>query len=237
MAAFSCIGQSDENSPIELEVWYGDEQPFGTPGLAQQWINVLGNANSPYGVKSMSYRLNEDDPLPLTLGSDLHRLAAAGDFNVDIDVNNCMEGINQLVLSVLDSAGNELDKSIELTITKKGKWPLPYSIDWSEVLNIQEVAQVVDGDWEITKEGVHNRDMYYDRVLAFGDQGWKNYVVTTTVMFHDFTPPVKGPPTYHVSHAAIASRWPGHDVDQLQPHRKWFPLGATSEFRLNCQIG
>ena len=96
--------------------------------------------------------------------------------------------------------------------------------------------QVVDGHWEITDEGIHKRDMYYDRVLAFGDQGWENYEVSTTVIFHDFTPPVKGPPTYHVSHAAIASRWPGHDADELQPHRKWYPLGATSEFRLTVGL-
>jgi hypothetical protein len=53
------------------------------------------------------------------------------------------------------------------------------------------------------------------------------------VIFHGYTSPAPGPPTYGVSHVAIASRWPGHYFDNLQPSRKWHPLGATSEFRIS----
>jgi hypothetical protein len=35
-----------------------------------------------------------------------------------------------------------------------------------------------------------------------------------------------------VIHAAIAVRWPGHDDDGRQPRVKWYPLGATAEFRV-----
>ena len=135
-----------------------------------------------------------------------------------------------------DFAGFTISKQIELQVNKSAQWPLPYSIRWDSVSDIKEVVQVVDGRWEITKDGLHNLDTYYDRAVALGDRSWKNYQVSTTVIFHDFTPPEKGPPTYNVSHAAIASRWPGHDIDDLQPHRKWFPLGATSEFRLTVGL-
>jgi hypothetical protein len=116
----------------------------------------------------------------------------------------------------------------------------PYFIDWGKVENIQDVAEVVDGEWEITDRGIRTKNMYYDRMIAFGDESWKNYEVETTVVFHDFVMPAEGPPTYNVSHAAIATRWPGHTQDGLQPSRQWYPLGATSEFRLeenyeNCR--
>jgi hypothetical protein len=223
-------------NPINLEVWYGDQQQFGSPGLAQRWINILGNVSSPHGIQDMHYQLNNRAAVRLTLGSDLHRLAAQGDFNVDLDAESCQDGINRLVLEVVDSAGNRLSSEMTFQYSQGNRWPLPYTIRWAEVENIQQVAQIVDGNWEITDEGIHNLDTYYDRVIAFGDTSWHEYEVSTTVIFHDFTPPTKGPPTYNVSHAAIASRWPGHDIDSLQPYRKWYPLGATSEFRLTKDL-
>ncbi|MCU0355690.1 MAG: hypothetical protein MUD08_18430 [Cytophagales bacterium] len=96
--------------------------------------------------------------------------------------------------------------------------------------------QVIDGQWRITPEGIRTVTPYYDRTLGFGNQSWQNYEVQTTVVFHAFTPPEDGPPTYNVSHAAIAVYWPGHDTDTLQPHRKWFPLGATAEFMLSKDL-
>ena len=52
--------------------------------------------------------------------------------------------------------------------------------------------------------------------MAFGDNTWWDYEVRTIVTFHAFTAPVKGPPTYNVSHAAIASRWPADDEEPEQ---------------------
>jgi hypothetical protein len=151
-------------------------------------------------------------------------------------VDDCLPGENILLLNALDSAGNTLEKQVTFKLQKDQRWSLPYTIRWSEVKNIQDVVQVVDGHWEITKKGLRNLDTYYDRVIAFGDNSWDNYEVSTTVTFHGFTPPEPGPPTYNVSHAAIATRWPGHDIDSIQPHRKWYPLGATAEFRLTAGL-
>jgi hypothetical protein len=151
-------------------------------------------------------------------------------------VDDCLPGENILLLNALDSAGNTLEKQVTFKLQKDQRWSLPYTIRWSEVKNIQDVVQVVDGHWEITKKGLRSLDTYYDRVIAFGDNSWDNYEVSTTVTFHGFTPPEPGPPTYNVSHAAIATRWPGHDIDSIQPHRKWYPLGATAEFRLTAGL-
>ncbi len=229
---WGCTGKQ----AIQIDVWYGDHQQFGGLGLPQRWINILGNVTSENGIQDFSYRLNDTESRRLSLGSDLHRLANPGDFNIDLDVKGCKQGKNYIELTAIDSAGNRLAKDISFTVEKNHKWPLPYVIRWDEVKDIQEVIQVVDGHWTITEHGLHNQDIYYDRVVAFGDDSWENYEVSTTVTFHGFTPPAPGPPTYNVSHAAISSRWPGHAIDSLQPNRKWFPLGATSEFRLTAGL-
>lgn len=218
--------------PIYIDIWYGDQQSFGKPGITQKWINILGNAYAENGIKDLTYTLNAGQPKKLAVGSDLHRLAATGDFNIDIEVNDCNAGENTVLISAVDSVENTCTKKVEFYLEKGNRWPLPYTIKWSDVKNIQDVVQIVDGHWEITSRGLQNLDTYYDRVVAFGDTSWKNYEVFTSVTFHTFTPPEVGPPTYNVSHAAIAMRWDGHDKDDLQPHRKWYPLGATAEFRL-----
>ena len=219
-------------SAVSIRFWYGENQVFGNQGVPQKWINIPGNINAEAGIKNAWYRLNDGDSITLTLGSDLHRLAKKGDFNIDFAFDQCDAGKNKVHLFMEDSAGRKAAETIEIEVIKNKRWPLPYTIKWSEVENIQDVVQVTDGHWEITKDGLKNSDIYYDRMVVFGDASWKNYEVTTTVTFHDFTPPAQGPPTYNVSHAAIASRWPGHSEDDLQPNRQWYPLGATSEFRL-----
>jgi hypothetical protein len=230
-------GKNDSvESSVQIQVWYGENQTFGKTGIPQKWINILGNINAKKGIKHVFYRLNDGDSVSITLGSDLHRLAGEGDFNIDIAFEDCNPGKNQIQVFATDSTGKRVSKTTGFIVFKDKKWPLPYTIKWSEVENIQDVVQIVDGYWVISEYGLHNLDIYYDRMVAFGDSTWKNYEVTTTVTFHDFTPPAQGPPTYNVSHAAIATRWPGHSEDNLQPHRQWYPLGATSEFRLTNEL-
>ncbi|MCG2461627.1 hypothetical protein K8352_12775 [Flavobacteriaceae bacterium F89] len=228
--------RTKKNEPITVEVWYGDVQDFGKIGLPQKRINILGNAKAKSGIASLSYSLNGKSAIPLTLGSDLHRLAGTGDFNVDIDRSLLHPGKNSLKFIAKDSSDNHFEKDIRINYIDTEKWPLPYSIRWKDVKQIQDVAQVVDGHWEITKSGLHNKDVFYDRIVAIGDDTWQDYEVSTTVTFHSFTPPALGPPTYEISHAAISSRFPGYDNDSLQPHRKWYPIGATSEFRLTANL-
>lgn len=218
---------------IEIKVWYGLEQCFGKKGNAQRQINILGNVKSNYEQIKAYYTLNNSkEKNYLTLGCDLHRLANKGDFNIEIERKKLLIGKNTVHLFVSLEDKTLERKDITINYTKDQKWPLPYHVKWKDVGNIQDVVEIVDGEWEITDSGIHIKYKYYDRILAFGDSSWRNYMVEATVIFHGYTPPVKGPPTYNVSHVAIASRWPGHDLDSLQPNRKWFPLGATSEFRI-----
>ena len=230
------LGCSQSNDHLIINVWYGEEQYFGEPGMAQRWINVLGNIESENQLISLAYQLNNGQKKALSWGSDLHRLAAQGDFNIDIDTSALINGRNQVIIFAEDSVGLQARREVTVYYKHGNRWPLPYEINWSEVDQLQEAIQVVDGQWEITPDGLHNLDVYYDRVVAIGDGSWRNYEIETSIVFHSFTVPEPGPPTYNVSHAALASRWPGHDLDSLQPHRKWFPLGATSEFRITDHL-
>ncbi len=232
----SCLPTEKKTESLVVDFWYGDNQVFGAVGIAQKWINILGSIAATNAIKEAYYQLNNGEKQSFTLGSDLHRLASKGDFNIDLDLELCKEGRNDLVVFVSDSLGNSTRKTLHFKVLKSNKWPLPYSVEWNKTKNVQKVVQVVDGKWKITADGIRNTDRYYDRVLALGDSSWRNYEVRTSVIFHDFEEPKKGPPTYNVSHAAIASRWPGHDTDSLQPHRKWYPLGATAEFRLTKEL-
>ena len=144
--------------------------------------------------------------------------------------------MNELVITAVAGDSERSQRTVQIHYTRNRVWPLPYTVKWDQVETIQKAVQVVDGKWRLTRSGIRTLDPYYDRVVALGDSSWKDYQVTTSVIFHDFTPPEKGPPTYNVSHAAIAVRWPGHDYDEHQPNRKWYPLGATAEFRLTAGL-
>ncbi len=236
LASCSGLPRQKTTSPA-INIWYGDHQEFGQIGHPQRWVNILGDVQAAQGVAQLTYILNDGTAQALSIGQDDRRLANHGDFNVDIDRNLLRDGTNQVRIVARDSLGRQSERTVEVLYHKTEKrWPLPYEIDWQAIQNIQEAIQVVDGNWQITNGGIRTLDPYYDRMFAFGDSTWRDYEVTTTVIFHSFTPPQAGPPTYDVSHAAIASRWPGHDMDKKQPHAKWHPLGATSEFRLTTQL-
>jgi len=227
-----------ENIPdcISIDYWYGDRQTFGDPGLAQPWINIVGNVESEHGIQSLFYQLNEGDSVELTWGQDRHRLANPGDFNIDIHYSQVNSETNSLRTTVVDSSGHSRSRVMHLSFIEGKSWPLPYEIYWEKVNDIQEVAQVVDGHWQLTPDGIRTLDPWYDRIIAIGDSTWKEYEIITSVIFHGYTPPVPGPPNYGVSHAALAMRWPGHDMDKNQPHVKWYPLGATCEFQLKNNL-
>ena len=236
-----CKPNNAKDQIIKIDIWYGEEQRFGNIGNPQRQINILGNVSPVDSSTVAFFTLNgEKTKQKLTLGSDLHRLAKEGDFNIEIERNELKEGENTVLLLVEKGDGHLAQKQIVVDYTSDSKWPLPYSIDWAQIETVQEAIQVVDGHWKITPNGIRTIDVYYDRVIAIGDGTWRNYEVSTTVTFHGFNPPREGPPTYNVSHVAIASLWPGHDFDSLQPNRKWYPMGATSEFRItdgyqNCR--
>jgi hypothetical protein len=221
-----------------VEIWYGDHQHFGhLGGHPQRWVNVLGSVRPVDSVQSVRYCLNDSKPRPLSYMEDRKRIASDGDFNVEISRDELRNGANTLVISLTTHSGNVVRKAVSISYTESGKgWPLPYSVDWSSIDRIEDAVQITDGKWELTESGLRSVERYYDRAFALGDATWRDYEVATTITVHALTPPKSGANATGVTHAAIALRWPGHDPDGAQPTVKWYPLGATGEFRLGGDL-
>jgi len=224
-----------------IDVWYGDKQSFGSPGNPQRAINILGNIRSVHPIKKLEYSLNGSAYLPLSSGADGRRLAKDGDFNVEIYRFLLQEGLNDLLIQATDFTGDKTEKMVSIWYTGKETWPLPYDINWQQMEASsnpygisQQKVYLMDGKWRLENGRIRTVEPYYDRVLAFGDSTWENYEVRTDVIFYGHSKPEPGPPTFGVAHVAIAFRWPGHDIDTNQPHIKWYPLGATCEFKISA---
>jgi hypothetical protein len=215
---------------LAVRIWYGKRQRFGDPGVPQRWVNLLGTVEGP--ARRLRFSLNGGLWKEVSLGPNDTRLAARGDFNIEIDVRALRAGANLVAIEAEGANGQTANETVEVEFIPNRFWPLPYEADWSRAREISEVAQVVDGEWAITESGVRTVRPYYDRVLAIGDLNWRDYEATVEVTFHAFTEPKPGPPTYGVSHAGLGLRWQGHQDDGEQPRVQWYPLGAATEFQL-----
>ena len=234
MFSISCLNPKKPN----IEIWYGNEQYFGSPGNTQPYINILGNIRASTGIAKAYYSINEGSDETITLGSDLHRLAATGDFNIEFNRDLLTPGLNSVCITAIDSSDRKSEATVKIHYKNNETWPLPFNLNWDTVKNIQDVAHVINGKWELTDLGVRVKDPYFDRIIALGDRNWKNYEVSVEVIFHNYEKPIKGrgAPYFNVTHAAIASRWIGYTPDNNNPYRGWYPLGASCEFRLTRNL-
>ncbi len=235
----SKINPTDYSSTPEdtgIQFWYGPQQRFGHLGKPQRWINVLGAVLSPGALKKLEFQLDDHSSQPLSWGTDLHRLALPGDFNVELPFDEISTGLHHLLVLATYKNGDQIQKRMTFEKVGGGPWPQPYSIDFSKVEKLQDVVQVVDGHWELTDSGVRTQQRWYDRVLTMGDQSWKNYDARIQLTLHDVTPSQRNAPTYNVSHFGVALRWQGHTADGRQPSRRWFPLGAQGEFLIRNNL-
>ena len=149
------IRQIAQKKMISINLWYGSYQNFGHLGNPQRFINILGNINTPndISIKSSTYTINGSDEIPFALGSDLHRLAKTGDFNLEINLAELYPGENNLVINATNTFGKSISQKVVVNYTAEQQCSLPYSVDFAEVENIQDVAQIVDGQWTIENGG------------------------------------------------------------------------------------
>lgn len=232
----SCVkvaapGAPDDGS-TRLDIWFGPTQTFGQLGQPSLYVNVLGNVADNDGIDRLSYRLNGRDPITVPIGQDCRRLAEPGDFNIDLLVADLREGSNELEVIALDGAGDSVSSVVELTQESGTRWPLPYSIDWSEVSTVPDVALPVDGNWAAGPDGVRTLQLGYDRVLNVGDLSWTDYEATMSMTLHSideaagFGWPSNGPAV------GFIVRWIGHfPVDEVRPADGFTPLGSLAWYR------
>ncbi|NOZ52736.1 MAG: hypothetical protein GXP08_06265, partial [Gammaproteobacteria bacterium] len=209
-----------------IDAWYGSNQSFGLLGVPQRWVNILGNVNDPDGINSLQYSLNGAAFLPLTLGPDNRRLQRFGDFNIEIDYTTLNSGANTIDILAEDTLGNSSLTTINLTFNTNNNWPLPYSINWNTVSNIQDVAQVVDGKWSLEGTTIRTSEIGYDRLIAIGDLNWSDYEIVVPITIHAVDENASRPGI------GLLLRWPGHYAwDTSQPRWGWWPMGALGWYR------
>jgi len=229
----------DEGEGPAIEIWYGDAQRFGTLGVPQRWVNILGNVSDPDGVASLAYSLNGGAEGPLSRGPDTRRLLEAGDFNVEIDAADLRAGPNSVRIRAADALGNESVREVEVVFTAATVWPLPYAISWPAAHAIGSVAQVVDGRWRIGAQGVRTIERGYDRLVGLGDVAWTDYTVTVPITIHSVHPGPYGMPS-GLPGVGVVLRWNGHTenpphAEGMQPRIGYTPLGTLAWARWYAQ--
>lgn len=209
-----------------IEVFYGPHQTFGALGEPQEWVNITGNAYSPAGYPTMTYQLDGGAIKPLGLGPDNARLHAVGDFNVEVAYDDLEAGEHEVVLTVTDPDGRSSSRTVTFDVEKGNTWPESYDIDWSEAANIHEVAQPVDGLWELDAGGVRPVRLGYDRTIAIGDTSWTDYEVTFSIEVFDRIDNTE-------QLIGVGLRWPGHSGAPRndRPRVAYWPSGAFAWYR------
>jgi uncharacterized repeat protein (TIGR02543 family) len=214
------------NTLPSITVWHENSLQFGNIGNPQERIDIVGNATDPDGsVRSLTYRLNGGSEISLSLGPDGRRLERLGDFNAAIPTSSLRNGSNTVVLTATDNSGGVRTKTVTFNYTSGRTWPMPYNIRWGSAGSIHNVAQVVDGLWTLSSNGVRpsSNQFGYDRLIAVGDVSWTDYEVLVPITIHAFHPDPNNPSDR--GGVGIITRWQGH-IGSNQPPDGWTRLGA-----------
>jgi len=222
------------NEPV-INVWYGTNQKFGNIGNPQEWINILGNVSGLNINDTLTYRLNAGPELPLAIGPNANRLDNAGDFNIEIAYKDLSTGNNQIVITANDGE-TEVQETVTVNYTPGKTWPIDYDAVWNSSSDIQNIAQVVDGYWQISGDKViiDKSNWGYDRLLAIGDETWTEYEVTAPITVHSLDPAGTETPFFG-SGVGFLMNWQGHlNKAGEQPNADWSRTGAIGWYRWNA---
>jgi len=194
--------------------------------MPQRQIDILGNVSDSDGIASLAYSLNGGPELLLSIGPDDRRLDEEGDFVVDLFDADLNQDTNTVIITATDTLSNQETSMVTVNYERDNFWPHDYNIDWSAVSSIQEVAQVVDGKWSYSSDGVRTQQLGYDRLIAIGDMSWTDYEVKVPITIHAVEAP--GPNSGYPA-VGLLLRWTGHTDDPItctQPKCGWQPFGA-----------
>ncbi len=215
---------SQPPSPPVIDVWYGNTQDFGQQGNPQTWVDILGRATDDISVSGLSYTLNGGTSIPLVIGPNGTRLIGYGDFIIEIDRSTLINGVNSVAITAMDGESTTTTETVTLNYTAVNIWPTPYTADWSSISDIEDidqVAEVVDGLWELVTGGIRTVETGYDRLLLVGDQTWAtNYEVEVPITIHS---------NQGDAGIGFAFGWDGH-TGSTSPRTGW-PLQAIGWVR------
>jgi len=207
----ACADSLASTAPPRVNLWYGNYQTFGTNGVPQQWVNILGNVTSPVGIAMLTYSLNGAPNVNLDWGPTNPRLVEAGDFNADIDYALLWPGSNKVIITATDYLNQSTQQTVY--INNLGRHLASdvgdFTVDFRQVTNatIQNWVQIVDGVWDVGIDGrIRNTQMGYDRAFLIGDTNISgSYDVTTEFVLHGYDSEGWA--------FGAASGWLGHTLD------------------------
>ncbi|MEM7129168.1 MAG: hypothetical protein AAF702_22745 [Chloroflexota bacterium] len=226
------------NAPAapSITLFYGDDLYFGHIGNAQRWANVMGNVSFSGELAALEYSLNGGPLSSTTIGPDKRRLALKGDFNIELDHTSLNDGPNQLLITAQESSGASTSVTVTVNYEAGNQWPMPYTADWSSASQISDVAQVVDGLWELTGTGIRPVVHRYDRLVGMGDSSWENYEVEVPITVAGIDVP-RG--YWHPSvgpGVGLIMGWAGHFQQSTEvPTTGWQNFGAIAWYRWTRQ--
>ena len=214
-----------------IDFWYGPTIRRPLARTAHRWVTVPGRITSTVGVYDARWELVDRDdlrPRPLTLGPTAYRLVERGDFNIEIEPSELRPGPNPLAIRVVDLAGQTHEAQTNVLMEPTPTHRDDIDIAWSSIQRIDDVAQVVDGRWELTIQGLRTQEIGYDRVVALGDRSWRDYDVCCSFTVHGRS---DNPLSYGLPSCGclvgLILRWDGHvDWHDLVPYRGYKPFGA-----------
>lgn len=216
-----------------IDVWNGTVLNVGQNGNPQRWVNILGNVVDSDGISTLTYALNDGADRLLSIGPDRRRLANSGDFNIDIDVADLVNGSNTVEIKATDSRNNFSSRIVTVNYTAGQTWSLPYTVDWDLVSDVSEVAQIVDGSWAIDTDGLRPTQIDYTRAVAIGDMAWTDYEVSVPIIIHNVDMAGSGGFS-GTPGLGILMRWQGHTDDPYsgyQPKTGMNPHGEIGWWR------
>lgn len=238
IAAQTLLAGAAGASAPQVEIWYGAHQVFGHNGVPQRWVNVLGNADDPDGIRSLTWSLNGGPHQPLSVGPDDRRLRDRGDFNVELDVRELRPGTNKVVIAATDTLDHQTLEEVTVELAEPRSNTSAYSIDWGSVDNVQKVCQIVDGRWAADDSGLrlHPEHTGYDRMVAIGDVGWRDYEITVPITIHAVDDAAFSSAHGAAPGVGVLLRWQGHSdrpVAGVRPRAGWLPGCGSNWFRWN----
>jgi hypothetical protein len=228
--------------PPVITLWYGTDQSFGSIGVPQRDVNILGHVSG--SLSSLTYSLNDGPSRSLSVGPDSRRLSRDGDFNIDLSYTELLPGVNTVEITATSSSSEETKTTVQVRDLSGAAWPIPYGVDWSSTSSLSDSAQVVDGKWEVASGGVRVLEAGYDRLIAIGDTSWSDYEVTAEVTVHGID---STSAAFHWTSGGpgvgVIMRWEGHtdepvyDPPVLQPLSGYLPLGGIGWYHWQTGYG
>ena len=204
-------------------------------GRPSRWFSIPGtvvaHVESDFPV-GLVCSINGVSPMELALGPDSGRLVGKGDFVADIPWEMVHQGMNQLLFVMQLPDGSICSSIQDFNLVLEPYQSSSHCYDFTKGTLPGDIgALIVDGLWVKGNGGIKPVAPGYDRLVAFGDAGLRDFSVRAEMTIHGFSTDAPGYPEAMGPGAGFLLRWTGHHPDEYSPNREWRPIGVLAWYR------